>query len=301
MSNPREASELQRYTVREMANEHALSVGEVVTLAHILRDERVRNASDVLAESTVRQLKGAFSLRRSSILRGRYEALATAQTRRKLTRSENAELKALENVFYPACPRSRSRSKQRKSQPGSDGRAVETSKRTPRRVTRNRGGSEIQVSMPLGLLAEEVGLPTPYILNLANCLGAQLKKHTDVVPDSVAALIRNRHSHASSGRMRMQYLQYLEQEAVSPLTGTDLEKLCQLKEIFEPPAGALETPVDENGAHLSATGPRSERSGMSDPGALAERHRRPGIEYDIQPWHRGSEYLMGHPGSGRRR
>ena len=280
-TNTKEAPELQRYTALKMASEYGLAVDDVVTLAHTLRDYGVRSAADVLAETTVRQFKGAFSRQRTSQLRGRYEALTAAQARRKLARTEAVELRALESVFYPAAPRSGSRRKRGKPQ--------------------RRADSTSGTSITVGGLAEGVGLPTAYIFNLANDFGAQLLSHTDIVPAAIASLIRRRHSRASSRRMLMRYERFVLEQAVAPLTPAELEEFYELKEIFEPPLGAPGHPVDRNEGRPTTNAPRSNQASNGGAATISEAQLRPGAKYDISPWHRRGERLMGHPGSGRRR
>lgn len=268
---------MQRYTALKMASEYGLAVDDVVTLAHTLRDYGVRSAADVLAETTVRQFKGAFSRQRTSQLRGRYEALTAAQARRKLALTEVVELRALESVFYPATPRSGSRRKRGKPQ--------------------RRADSTSGTSITVGGLAEGVGLPTAYIFNLANDFGAQLLSHTDIVPAAIASLIRRRHSRASSRRMLMRYERFVLEQAVAPLTSTELEEYYELKEIFEPPGH----PVDRDEGRPTANALRINQASDDAAATISEAQRRPGAEYDISPWHRRGARLMGHPGSGRRR
>lgn len=296
---------MQRYTALKMASEYGLAVDDVVTLAHTLRDYGVRSAADVLAETTVRQFKGAFSRQRTSQLRGRYEALTAAQTRRNLARTEAVELRALESVFYPATPRSGSRRKRGKPRSGGAAGLTETSglsqPKNQRHTPRRRAESTSDAPISVRGLAEGVGLPTAYIFNLANDFGAQLLSHTDIVPAAIASLIRRRHSRASSRRMLMRYERFVLEQAVAPLTPAELEEFYELKEIFEPPLGAPGHPVDRNEGRPTTNAPRSNQASNDGAATISEAQLRPGAEYDISPWHRRGERLMGHPGSGRRR
>lgn len=189
-----------------MASEFGMSVEDVIVLAHRLRDYAVQRPSDTLADSTVHQFLAAFSQRRDSMLRGRHGALEKAQTRRKLTPTESAEMRALESVFYPATPRSRSRKGRGKSQQSASGnQAPKTDQTNPRRRQSSLRGDPGVGKTKLG-----------------------------------------------------------------PAQGT-----------------------------LYPSNERPDPSGGAE--ASEESSCRPGAEYDIHPWHNGAVYLMGHPGSGRRR